>query len=106
MGFGWVFTRKIPVAFDIKRNEMKIPGSYMNLCLILAIFATKYAFGYLMATDPLLTKTIFFTLLRLSVAGFCAGILLGRFSCYLFRKAVAEHKELPLAKEIASLEFK
>lgn len=82
---GWrlVSSQKIEVV-SLKNQELKMPGSWLTLVIILVIFATKYFFGFEMAADP---NWVHHTTPLYSLFGISAltsGLLCGRLLSYLY----------------------
>jgi hypothetical protein len=65
--------------------QIKVPGNYSTLILLILFFVIKYIFGYLEATNQELYSEIM--ILEIAVSGLFSGYFLGRalkyFSCYL-----------------------
>lgn len=65
-------------AYDATIGRFLLPGSWLPLALILAIFVLKYALGVLLAMDPALAREPSFALSMAALYGLLAGIFLGR----------------------------
>jgi len=65
-------------AYDATAGRFLLPGSWLPLALILAIFVLKYALGVLLAMDPALAREQSFALAMAALYGLLAGIFLGR----------------------------
>lgn len=65
-------------AYDATAGRFLLPGSWLPLALILAIFVLKYALGVLLAMDPALAREQSFALSMAALYGLLAGIFLGR----------------------------
>jgi len=66
------------VSFSVQSNKLTIPGSWVPLFLMMAIFFTKYFVGFAVARElPLVNEGIFVVLLSL-VYGAFSGIFLSR----------------------------
>lgn len=63
-----------------------VPGTWLTLCLVVAIFAMNYVFGYLRATAPGLLDSYPGALLVTGLSGVSGGIFIGQAGVYL-RKA-------------------
>ena len=77
---GWRWFREPRVAFDAAGEAFLIPGSWMPLVVIMAIFFTKYVFAVMRALDLELARASWFTMV-LSLAYGC-------FSGYFAARAV------------------
>lgn len=76
---GYAMMGRRNVAVDRPNRAVTLPGSPANLVMILLIFCTKYAFGYLQATRGGIVHDPAFILANLGVSGLLTGILAGRF---------------------------
>jgi hypothetical protein len=66
------------VSYSTETQMFSLPGSWLPLSLMMAIFFTKYAVGMLLAQHPeLLAQTRFFAIASMAY-GFFSGIFLGR----------------------------
>lgn len=66
------------VSFSVQSNQLTIPGSWVPLFLMMAIFFTKYIVGFALASDlPVINKPIFLVLISLLYGAF-SGIFLSR----------------------------
>ena len=66
------------VCFSSQNNQLTIPGSWVPLILMMAIFMTKFFVGFAMARDlPIIDEIIFMALLSL-LYGVFSGIFLSR----------------------------
>src|SRR5690606_1156448 len=61
-------------------KSVKLPGSYLNLFVLLSIFSVKYFFGYTNATESDLANT--YALLEMIMNGLFFGYFLGQAICY------------------------
>jgi len=76
------------VSFSVQSNKLTIPGSWVPLFFMMAIFFTKYFVGFAVARElPLVNEHIFVVLLSL-VYGAFSGIFLSR-SCVMFKTSKA-----------------
>lgn len=93
---GWleVYRQHIHIRVDKMKHLILVPGSWMSLALILAIFGTKYYFGYELSTDPELADQSSFEYAMLSVSGFCSGLSIGRVICYVRKYMKSAHCSL------------
>jgi hypothetical protein len=69
-----------PVTLRIDRATQRVfvPGSWLTLALLLAIFATKYALAIVAATRPELLAQTAFATAACALCGAFSGTLLGR----------------------------
>ncbi|NRA61380.1 MAG: hypothetical protein HRU25_10825, partial [Psychrobium sp.] len=66
------------VSFSSQNNRLTIPGSWVPLVLMMAIFLTKYFVGFAIARDlPIIDDLIFVALLSV-LYGVFSGIFLSR----------------------------
>jgi hypothetical protein len=79
---------------DKARHLVHLPGGSLTLVLSLLIFATKYIFGVLHATQPSLFAEARFWLTELAVAGALTGMFIGRFAGLWSQYRAAPHEEL------------
>lgn len=80
---GWVLNKKTTIKADKKKYLIEVPGSVVTLILILTIFAVKYCFGYLYATQPTLKESFIVHTLEMISSGVITGLLLGKAFCFL-----------------------
>lgn len=83
--FGYLLARRYQNQFrvDKKRWLIELPGTWTTLVLIMAIFISKYYFGYELSVDPSLTNNTIFEFVMLTVSGVITGLFIGRLLCYL-----------------------
>jgi len=79
---------------DKTHHLVHIPGSPLTLVLSLLIFATKYAFGVLHATQPALFAEPRFWLAELAISGVLTGMFIGRFGGLWRQYRAAPHEDL------------
>lgn len=77
MMLGLVFISKPPLAIDREKMFITQAGSYWFLSLFMTIFATKFFFGFLHATNPVLAAQLA-SIEILAFPGFILGIFYGR----------------------------
>lgn len=76
------------VSFSVQSNKLTIPGSWVPLFFMMAIFFTKYFVGFAVARKlPLVNEHMFVVLLSLIYGAF-SGIFLSR-SCVMFKTSKA-----------------
>lgn len=75
---GFTHAYKIGFIIDEQSKKFIIPGSFLNLILMLTIFAKKYYFGYKYAIDATLKDNFFYMLFDLIFTGLVLGMLMGR----------------------------
>jgi hypothetical protein len=64
-----------------------VPGTWLTLGLVVAIFAMNYVFGYLRATSPGLLASNAAALLVTGLSGVSGGIFIGQAGVYLRQAA-------------------
>jgi uncharacterized protein DUF6622 len=79
---------------DKSHRLVHVPGSSLTLVLSLLIFATKYAFGVLHATQPAMFAEPRFWLTELAVSGVLTGMFVGRFAGLWRQYRAAPHEDL------------
>jgi len=79
---------------DKSRGLVHIPGGSLTLVLSLLIFATKYAFGVLHATQPARFAEPPFWLTELAVSGLLTGMFIGRFAGLWHQYRATPHEDL------------
>jgi hypothetical protein len=93
---GMVIANLQPIRVDKVRQLVHTAGGPLTLVLILLIFATKYAFGYLHATRPNLFAEPRFWVAEIAVSGVLAGMFVGRFAGLLRQYRTAPHEDLAI----------
>jgi hypothetical protein len=83
-----------PIRADKMRHLVRMPGGPLTLILILLIFATKYEFGFLHATQPALFAEPRFWLAEIAISGVLAGMFIGRFAGLWRQYRAAPHEDL------------
>ncbi|HSY29515.1 MAG TPA: DUF6622 family protein [Burkholderiaceae bacterium] len=66
------------VSYSAETQTFKLPGSWLPLFLMMAIFFTKYAVGFSLAQNPGLLAVSSFVGVASAVYGFWSGIFFGR----------------------------
>jgi len=92
--FGYVLVRNYVFRVDKKKYLIELPGNWITLILVLAIFVSKYYFGYAMSMDPTVVHNTHFEFIMLSVSGIITGLFIGRLICYLNEFRVGKSVEL------------
>lgn len=82
---GWLLIRNHQFKVDRKKLLIQLPGGWMTLILILAIFVFKYYFSYQIDSDPALASQTGFEFSMLGINGICTGLFVGRLLCYFHR---------------------
>jgi hypothetical protein len=95
VGIGRLLVMRIAVRADKARGVLYLPGTPMNLVLILLIFMTKYGFAYKMATKPALVADPTLMVASLGLSGLLTGMLVGRFLGLWLKYRTAAHETLP-----------
>jgi hypothetical protein len=83
-----------PIRADKTRHLVRTAGGPLTLALILLIFATKYEFGFLHATQPGLFAEPRFWVSEIAISGVLAGMFVGRFAGLLRQYHAASHEDL------------
>jgi hypothetical protein len=94
---GWLLVSTVALRADKENKLIHLPGSPINLVMILLIFATKYAFGYTIASRPGIIADPSFAALSVGVSGLLTGILVGRFWGLWRKYQGASHQTLAAA---------
>ncbi|MBU2701302.1 membrane-associated HD superfamily phosphohydrolase [Sporomusaceae bacterium BoRhaA] len=81
---GWWQVKRLGIRVDKKRLLIQIPGTWSTMYIIIAIFVTKYYFGYEQATDPIFAEQLGLKVSMLAVSGVCTGLFIGRLIGYLY----------------------
>ena len=76
---GWALSRLVSVR-PVGGNQVEISGSPLTLILILIIFVSKYAIGFMVATNPQAAQSLGFVVFDAGVTGVVIGIFLGRLA--------------------------
>lgn len=92
--FGYLLVYKHQFRVDKKQYLIELPGTWITLIMILAIFVSKYYFGYAMSADPAVVNNTVFEFTMLSVSGVITGLFIGRMICYLNEFRVGNSVEL------------
>jgi hypothetical protein len=98
---GWIMVGGTPVRADRQRGLIHLPGGWSVLGLLLAIFAVKYTFGYLYATDPALARHPGFYLSDIAASGLITGAFIGKLARYAALYRAAPHEDLASPPEAA-----
>lgn len=64
-----------------ERFEVKLPGNYSTLVILMSFFAVKYFFGYMNATQPDLYRDL--SIVEIGISGIFSGYFLGKAINYL-----------------------
>jgi hypothetical protein len=91
-GIGLVLARTIEIHADKERGLIRLPGTAVNLALILIIFATKYTLGVLAGMRPSITSELLYMATDVGVSGLLTGMFTGRLYG-LWRKYQAAPQE-------------
>lgn len=91
---GMVIAGFQPIRADKTRHLVRTAGGPLTLILILLIFATKYEFGFLHATQPALFAETRFWLSEIVISGILAGMFIGRFAGLVRQYRAASHEDL------------
>jgi hypothetical protein len=82
------------LAVDRNKSLLQFKGTWSTLFIILAIFISKYYFGYEMSADPKLLQNTHFEFAMLSVSGLVSGMFVGRAIYYFYRLRTSESTDL------------
>ncbi len=93
-GFGWLVARSIEIHADKERGLLRLPGSALNLVLILIIFATKYTLGVLAGLRPSIIGELLFMATDVGVSGLLTGLFAGRLFGLWRKYQAAPHENL------------
>jgi hypothetical protein len=83
-----------PIRADKVRHLVRAAGGPLTLVLILSVFASKYAFGFLHATRPDLFAEPRFWLTELALSGVLTRMFVGRFAGLWRQYRTAPHEDL------------
>jgi hypothetical protein len=98
---GWVMVGSTQIRADKHKGLTRLPGSWSVLVLILAIFAVKYTFGFLYATEPALAQHSGFYLSDIAASGLITGAFIRKLARYAALYRAAPHEDLALPPEAA-----
>lgn len=90
---GWYYFSPEPLEVHRSRGTLVVPGTWTFLVLFVVIFVTKYAYGYELATDPVVAGSPAFQLIVFGLSGVATGIVTGRTGRlynYYFQTPVSE----------------
>jgi hypothetical protein len=93
---GHWLVRDTSVRADHDKGLIALQGDPTYLPLVLAIFAVKYAFGYMAGAYPAYRADATFILAHIGVGGFCTGLFVGRFATYALKYRAAPNEALGL----------
>lgn len=93
-GTGFFYASRLHLLYDFEKNAVRLPGSWATFVLILLLFSTKYANGYLSAVQPEIAATGSCQAILQSITGICNGFLIGRFLGIWKQKRRADHVSL------------
>ncbi len=88
--FGAWLAQGIHIRADHERGLLWRPGDPTFLPLVIAIFALKYVFGYLLGVDPGIARNPVFYFTDIVVSGLITGIFVGKFAMVLHK-----YREVP-----------
>ncbi len=75
---GWLMARAIAIKADRDHGLVRLPGTWVNLVLILIIFAVKYTLGILAGFRPSITGELLYMATDVGVSGLLTGMFAGR----------------------------
>jgi hypothetical protein len=82
---GWAQVYNLPIEFDRRNSLVRLPGTWVILCIILVVFFSRYFFNVFLILDPKLKSNVLFVLTMLTVSGIITGFFIGRLWCCLHR---------------------
>ena len=102
MTLTWFASSSLPagVRYDAARQMFSLPGSWVPLGLMMAIFLTKYVVGVMLAMHPALAHDSSIAAIVASLYGAMSGVFLGRMA-RLLRLAQASAAKPVEAKSVA-----
>ena len=76
----WFASSRAPagVAYQRATRVFNLPGSWVPLCLMMAIFAIRYVVGVVLALHPELTRDLAVAAMVASLYGALSGVFIGR----------------------------
>jgi hypothetical protein len=83
---GWMIVSNQDIKFDKQRALIQLPGTRVNLAIILIVFSVKYYLSYSTEANPEIIKTLPFQISLLTTSGLCTGFFIGRLGCIIFRR--------------------
>ena len=83
----WRTAMSKDVRYNPHNRPFTVPGSWLPLALLMAVFVLKFCIGVLGATQPALLHQANITLALTSAFGACTGIFIARAAC-LWRLAL------------------
>jgi hypothetical protein len=98
----WVGSDELPagIRYDAPARLFNLPGSWVPLGLMMAIFMTKYATGVMLAMHPALAYDSSVAAIVASLYGAMSGVFIGRMA-RLLRLAQASAAEPPSTPPVA-----
>lgn len=93
-GIGLLVARSIEIHSDKERGLISLPGTAVNLVLILIIFATKYTLGALAGMRPEITGELLYMATDVGVSGLLTGMFAGRLLGLWRKYRAAPHENL------------
>lgn len=91
---GWIMTAPYEIKADKEKFLIWLPGTRSTFVLVMVIFAVKYFFGYLYATDPHAQKNVYIYSIDLITSGFITGMFIGKALCLWSKFKTADHTNL------------
>lgn len=99
---GWFRVSRAKIFVDKEKKLISLPGSWITLGLLLAIFSSKYYLGYNLYRDPTFFQTTEAKLITILASGFSFGFVFGRLLNYLYRFKSNPHTKLGEGNEESS----
>lgn len=95
---GWLLVSGYDYKVDQQHLRILLPGTWIVLVLVLAVFISKYYFAYTVSTNPAIAQDSYFQFEMLGASGFFTGIFMGRFLGYLCALVMGESVDLSQLK--------
>jgi hypothetical protein len=77
--FGYLQVKNWQIQVDVERKTISLPGSWSTLALCISIFAVRYVFEYVYATNPIAYKNSNLFCSDLIFSNLIIGMFWGRF---------------------------
>lgn len=102
VSIAWFASSELPagVDYDPSAQVFRLPGSWMPLGLMMAIFLTRYVVAVVLAMHPALTHDVAVAAIVASLYGALSGVFIGRL-LRLLRRARESEPAPPAAPNIA-----
>lgn len=94
ISMGWGINRKANITVDREHHLLQMPGSWLNLYLVIILFILKYSSGYIKSACPWILTNYSYDSTIVVTAGFFTGVFLGRFLNCLYRFKIGPFKNM------------